>query len=91
MAHSKQALKRARQSEKNRIRNKAKMSVIKTTMKAFQAAVKAGDQAKASALAVRACKVIDKAAKTDVIHDNKAARHKSQVMRAVRALAAKPA
>lgn len=87
MAHSKQARKRHRQSEKNRLRNKARMSAMKTSMKALFAAVKAGDKAKAQTLAVRAVKTIDKAAETEVIHRNNAARHKSQVMRAVQAMA----
>jgi small subunit ribosomal protein S20 len=86
MAHSKQALKRFRQSEKNRLRNKTRMSAVKTSMKALFAAVQAGDKKKASELAVKAVKYIDKAAKIDVIHANNAARHKSQVMRAVAAM-----
>jgi small subunit ribosomal protein S20 len=86
MAHSKQARKRIRQNEKNRVANKAKMSAIKTGLKAVMAAVQAGDKAKAQVLAVKACKTIDKAAKTSVIHKNNAARHKSQVMRALNSM-----
>jgi small subunit ribosomal protein S20 len=86
MAHSKQARKRIRQNEKNRIANKAKISRVKTGIKAVLTAVQAGDKAKASALALAACRTIDKAAKTRVIHANNAARHKSQVMRAVAAM-----
>jgi small subunit ribosomal protein S20 len=86
MAHSKQALKRSRQNEKNRLRNKARMSAIKSSMKALLAAVQAGDKTKASELAVKTVKNIDKAAKIDVIHANNAARHKSQVMRVVAAM-----
>ena len=37
MAHSKQALKRARQSEKNRVANKAKMTRMKTAVKSLMA------------------------------------------------------
>src|SRR5262249_4755826 len=86
MAHSKQALKRIRQNEKNRLRNKAKMSAIRTGMKALLAAVQAGDKAKAQLVAVKTCKTIDKAAQANVIHQNNAARHKGQVMRAVAAM-----
>jgi small subunit ribosomal protein S20 len=86
MAHSKQARKRIRQSEKNRLANKARMSAMKTTMKAVFAAVAAGDKAKAGSLVQNACQTIDKAAKLDVIHRNQAARHKRQVMRAVAAM-----
>ncbi|GDY02405.1 30S ribosomal protein S20 [Planctomycetota bacterium] len=86
MAHSKQARKRTRQSDKNRVANRARMSVIKTGLKALSTAVKAGDKAAAMTLAVKACTTIDKAAKAHVIHMNKAARQKSQVMRAVNAM-----
>ncbi len=86
MAHSKQALKRARQSEKARILNKAKISSLKTVIKALQAVVKTGDSQQADALALQAFQIMDKAAKARTIHPNKAARHKSQVMRAVGAM-----
>jgi small subunit ribosomal protein S20 len=86
MAHSKQALKRARQSEKNRVVNKTKMSRMKTAVKSLMALVQAGDKAKAATLLATVCKIIDKAAETNVIHANKASRHKSQVTRAVGAM-----
>ena len=86
MAHSKQALKRARQGEKNRVANKAKMTRMKTVVKSLMALIKAGDKAKAKALLPAVCKVIDKAAQGHVIHKNNAARHKGQVTRAVNAM-----
>lgn len=86
MAHSKQALKRARQSEKNRVANKAKMSRMKSAVKSLMALVQAGDKAKAAAMLAAVCKIIDKAGAAHVIHKNKASRHKSQVMRAVGAM-----
>ncbi len=86
MAHSKQALKRARQGERNRLGNKARLSRLKTMVKAFMALVTAGDKAKAAAKLTAVCKTIDKAAQTHVIHKNQAARRKSQVARAVGAM-----
>jgi small subunit ribosomal protein S20 len=86
MAHSKQALKRARQSERNRLANKAKLSRLKTSMKALMALVAAGDKAKAAAMLPAVCQKIDKAAQTKVIHKNTAARRKSIVSRAVAAM-----
>jgi small subunit ribosomal protein S20 len=83
MAHSKQARKRIRQNEKSRIANKSRSSTMKSSVKAFQAAVAAGDKKKAEELARDACQKVDKAAKQGVIHKNAAARKKSQVMRAV--------
>jgi len=86
MAHSKQALKRARQGERNRLGNKARLSRLKTLVKAFMALVATGDKAKVAAKLASVCKTIDKAAQTHVIHANQAARRKSQVARAVGAM-----
>jgi small subunit ribosomal protein S20 len=86
MAHSKQALKRARQSDKNRIANKAKLSRMKSAVKNLMALIKAGDKQKAAAMLPTTCKAIDKAAQGHVIHKNQASRHKSQVTRAVTAM-----
>ncbi|HLQ36965.1 MAG TPA: 30S ribosomal protein S20 [Planctomycetota bacterium] len=86
MAHSKQARKRIKQNEKNRLANKAKMTAMKNGLKALFAAVAAGDKPAATLLLARTCKIIDKAAKKDVIHDNNAARQKSRAMRVVAAM-----
>ena len=86
MAHSKQALKRARQGERNRLANKAKLSRLKTSMKGLMTLVAAGDKAKAQAMLPSICKVIDKAAETRVIHPNTASRRKSLASRAVAAM-----
>ena len=86
MAHSKQALKRARQGERNRVGNKAKLSRVKSSLKALLAAVTAGDAAKAKAMLPGICATIDKAAQTHVMHKNTASRKKSQVTRAVGAM-----
>lgn len=83
MAHSKQALKRARQSERNRLANKARMTKLKSAMKSLMALVATGDKQKASAMLPSVCNSIDKAAQTHVIHKNTAARRKSLAMRAV--------
>ena len=83
MAHSTQARKRIRQNETNRARNKVRMSVMKTHMKSVFEAVRAGEKDKAKSLVDSTCKAIDKAAKQNVIHAHRAARHKGQVMRAV--------
>ncbi|GAB4140379.1 MAG: 30S ribosomal protein S20 [Planctomycetota bacterium] len=86
MAHSKQAEKRIRQNEKARLRNKAKSSAMKTSVKKLMAAVEAGDVQKAQELLPKVTALIDKAAKASVIHANKASRKKSQIARAVAGL-----
>ena len=86
MAHSKQALKRARQGERNRLANKAKLSRLKTTMKSLMALVAAGDKTKATAMLTSVCTAIDKAAQTHAIHRNTASRRKSLASRVVAAM-----
>ncbi|MEC9047990.1 MAG: 30S ribosomal protein S20 [Planctomycetota bacterium] len=86
MAHSKQANKRIRTSEKKRVDNKARMSRMKTETKKLHAAVAEGDKAKAQELLTLVCSCIDKAAKQNVIHRHTASRRKGQVMKAVHAM-----
>jgi small subunit ribosomal protein S20 len=86
MAHSKQALKRARQSERKRLANKTRMTRVKSSVKKLQAAIAAGDKGKAAAALQTALQDIDKAAKKDVIHANNAARRKSQAVRAFKSM-----
>ena len=86
MAHSKQANKRIRTSEKKRVDNKARMSRMKTETKKLHAAVAEGDKAKAQELLTMVCSCIDKAAKQNVIHRHTASRRKGQVMKAVHSM-----
>ncbi len=82
MPNNDQAKKRLRQDEKKRVHNKAKKSALRTAMKRV---LKADTKEVAAQALPLAMKQIDKAAKTNVIHDNAAARFKSQVSRAVSA------
>ena len=83
MAHSKQARKRIRTSEKQRVANKSRMSRMKTEVKKLMTAVETGDKGKATELLSFVCKCIDKAAKQNIIHKHNASRRKGQAMRAV--------
>jgi small subunit ribosomal protein S20 len=86
MAHTKQALKRARQNERLRVKNRAMHADVKTHMKALNAAVAAKDEKNVAALVQLAQSKLDKAAKRRVLHPNAAARIKSRIAR----LSAKP-
>ena len=86
MAHSAQARKRARQSEKARIKNKSERNEIKSLTKALEAKVAAKDAAAAKALCLEVISKLDKAAKRHLYHRNSAARKKSQIQRLVNAL-----
>lgn len=79
MPNSKQAKKRVRQDEERRIHNKTVRSSMRTAMKRV---LKAEDADTATKALPEAMKRIDKAAKTNVIHDNAAARYKSRLAKA---------
>jgi small subunit ribosomal protein S20 len=83
VANIKSQIKRNRQNERRRVRNKAARSRLKTEAKAVQAAVESGDKDAASAGLQTAGRLLDKAASKGVIHRNTAARRKSDLARAV--------
>ena len=86
MANIKSQIKRNRQNEVRRLRNKAVRSEVKTRVKS--AVVAAENQAENADEALRtAMKRIDKAATKGVIHKNQAARRKSRLMKRIAALA----
>jgi small subunit ribosomal protein S20 len=71
-------IKRNRQNEKRRQRNKAVRSELKTRVKRAVEATEAGGEEAADATRI-AMKRIDKAAAKGVIHKNEAARRKSRL------------
>jgi small subunit ribosomal protein S20 len=80
VANIKSQIKRNRQNERRRIRNKAARSEIKTRVKNAVVAAEAGGDGSADALRL-AVKRIDKAAARGVIHKNQAANRKSRLMK----------
>lgn len=80
MANIKSQIKRNRQNEVRRLRNKAARSEIKTRVKNAVAAAQSGGEAGADALRL-AIKRIDKAASKGIIHKNQAANRKSRLMK----------
>lgn len=85
MANIKSQIKRNRQNEKRRVRNKAVRSEVRTRTKSAVDTAAAGTENQADALRL-ALKRIDKAASHGVIHKNQAANRKSRLMRRVAAL-----
>jgi small subunit ribosomal protein S20 len=82
VANIKSQIKRNRQNEKRRLRNKAVRSEMKTRTKAARAAAEAGAD-DVDELTREAIKRIDKAAQKGVIHKNQAARRKSRLLKVV--------
>jgi small subunit ribosomal protein S20 len=88
LANSAQARKRARQSEKRRAQNASQRSMVRTYIKRVQAAISTGDYDVATQALVAAVPVIDRMADRGIMHKNKAARHKSRLNTAIKALRA---
>lgn len=78
MANIRSQIKRNRQNEKRRVRNKAVRSELRTHVKAAEAGGEDADEALRMAM-----KTIDKAAAKGVIHKNEAARRKSRLQKRV--------
>ncbi len=87
MANTAQAKKRARQAEKNRVRNAGQRSNLRTFIKKVTAAIEAGDNDKAKEAYATAVPIIDSAVSKGILHKNTAARNKSRLNTRVRAMA----
>lgn len=80
MANIKSAKKRAVQSAKHRQHNASCRSMVRTFVKKVYVAIAAGDK-KAAQNAFSAMQpIVDRQASKGVIHKNKAARHKSNLI-----------
>ena len=86
MANTVQAKKRIRQAEDKRKRNMSQRSAMRTGVKKVRAAINGGDKDEASAAYQVAASRLDKMARKGIIHKNVAARSKSRLNKAVRAL-----
>jgi small subunit ribosomal protein S20 len=75
------AIKRARQAEKRRLRNKTVKTEIKTVAKKLEAAVAGKRKEEAQKTLLEAAEVISKAATKGVIHKNTASRKISRLSR----------
>ena len=88
MANSPQARKRARQNDKRRLQKAGQRSMVRTYIKKAYSAIESGNAEQAQAAYAEAVPVIDRMADKGVIHNNKAARHKSRLNAQVKALSA---
>lgn len=79
MANIKSQIKRNKQNEKARLRNKAVKSELKTSVRKFREAADAGNVEAAEAAMRAASLKLDKAASKGVIHKNQAANRKSAI------------
>jgi small subunit ribosomal protein S20 len=87
VANIKSQIKRNRQNEKRRVRNRAVRTSLKTATKKVDVAAGSGDLDSAGTLLQEAARSLDQAASKGMIHKRTAARKKSRLARRV-ALAA---
>jgi small subunit ribosomal protein S20 len=86
MANSAQARKRARQAVKQRAHNVGLRSSLRTAIKKVRKAIATGDKTAAQAVFKESQNIIDSVADKKIIHKNAAARHKSRLSAAIKAL-----
>lgn len=89
MANIKSAIKRNRQNEKHRDRNKLYRGSARTLVRKANLAIQSGDVEKARMATKEAASSLDKAAEKGVIHKNNAARRKGAIMSKLAALESK--
>jgi small subunit ribosomal protein S20 len=88
VANIKSQIKRNRQNEKARLRNKSVKSSLKTAIRKFNEASESGDANKATELMRDASRKLDKAVSKGVIHENQAANRKSAIAKRLLSLSA---
>lgn len=86
MANTKSAEKAARQAEKHRVRNVALRSRMRTAVRTVTEAIAGGNKQTAETSYREAVPVIDTLVNKQIIHRNKAARHKSHLAARIRAM-----
>jgi len=86
LANSAQAKKRALQAEKRRQHNVALRSRMRTYVKRTVTQISAGEGEQAGETYRKAVPLIDSMVTKGLIHKNKAARHKSRLNSAIKAL-----
>ncbi len=86
MANIASARKRARQDVKRNEHNRSLRSRMRTAIKAVRKAIAAGDKAAATSVFAASTSVIDKIANKKIVHKNAAARYKSRLAAALKAM-----
>ena len=86
MANTKQARKRARQNTARNAHNTALRSRVRSAVKTVRKAIATGDKQAATEIFHQATSVIDSVADKKIVHKNTAARNKSRLAAALKAM-----
>ncbi len=81
MANIKSQIKRNKQNEKRRLRNRVVRGAARKAIAKARVAIETGEQQDSRAAVLMAVSALDKAAEKGVIHKNNAARRKSRLMK----------
>jgi small subunit ribosomal protein S20 len=79
MANHLSALKRARQTERRTIRNRANTSALRTQLRDLRETIAKGDKATAQQVYRKTVSALDKAIRKGLLHENTASRYKSRL------------
>jgi small subunit ribosomal protein S20 len=80
LANTKSALKRMRQTEKRRMRNRKVRAETRTYIKHARVQIEKGELDEAQKSVAQAIRALDKAAEKGILHRNNVARRKSRLM-----------
>jgi len=86
MANHFSALKRARQTERRTVRNRANTSRLRTQLRELRETIAKGDKAAAAQLYRDTVSTLDKAIQKGTLHANTASRYKSRLSTRVNAM-----
>jgi len=89
MANHFSALKRARQTEKRTVRNRANASRLRSALRQLRESLAKGDQQGADQVFRQTVSALDKAVQKGVLHENTASRYKSRLGARLNAVAKK--
>jgi len=81
LANIKSAIKRNKQNEKKRVRNRVFRGRARTYVRKARLSIAGGDVQDARQATLEAISALDKAAEKGIIHKNNAARRKSRLMK----------
>lgn len=86
MANIKSQIKRNRQNEKRRLRNRKNRGSARVAVRNARAAMDSGNAEESGAAVLKAVSELDKASSKGVLHNNNAARRKGRLMKRLAAL-----
>ena len=86
MANIKSQIKRNKQNEKRRLRNRMYRGSTRATVRDARSTLEAGNAEESRSAVMEAISALDKAAAKGVIHKNNAARRKSRLMKRLASL-----